>query len=156
MILNVRAIKCHVWTYPTISKSPVEVFVNGINTFNWQKLSMITLSFSSEWLDRLISRGFKVHRYGISKWARLCHRNKELAAFKYTVLWCKIYQWSVMTKYWNFHAKIIDFVPQYHAQMLESGNVHTCSNSKLYNHTQSSGYHLDNRQFPIVLYVWPL
>ena len=32
--------------------------------------------------------------------------------------------------------------------MLQSGNVHTHSNSKLYGHAQSSGQQLDNTQFP--------
>ena len=50
--------------------------------FNWQNMSLIALSFSSEWLDRLILQRFKVQRYGIPKWARWCYRNEGLAVFK--------------------------------------------------------------------------
>ena len=51
--------------------------------FNWQNVALnIVLSFSSEWLDRLILQRFKVQRYGIPKWARWCYRNEGLAVFK--------------------------------------------------------------------------
>jgi len=43
--------------------------------------------------------------------------------------------------------------------MLKSENVHTCSNSKLYNHTQScritAGQQTIILFWPIVLHVWP-
>ena len=50
--------------------------------FNWQNMSLIALSFSSEWLDRLILQRFKVQRYGTPKWAWWCYRKKGLLCSK--------------------------------------------------------------------------
>jgi len=61
--------KCHVRTFPTIHKSSVEVFANGINTVNRQKLPLILYH---SLLNNVIT-WFKAQRYGIPKWARLYH-----------------------------------------------------------------------------------
>ena len=67
-IANVRAMKCHIHTYPTFQKSPYRSLCKRDQYFcNQQYLSLIALSFSSEWLDPLILQRFKVQRYGIPK-----------------------------------------------------------------------------------------
>jgi len=49
---------------------PVQAFVSGVKILTGSKLSLIAWLFPSEGLDL---QGFKGQRYGILKWARLCH-----------------------------------------------------------------------------------
>jgi len=78
---------------------PVEVFVTRIKIVNWQKVVLDCLidPFWRSWSIDL--QRFKGQKYGIQKWTRFCHRNKEPVVLKGTNVLCyvpkkqKHYEW---------------------------------------------------------------
>jgi len=104
--------KCHVRTFPTIQKSPVEVFSNGINTIDRQKIVLDSLSFSSECLDHLVriakiwnSKLIKTVSHEIKD---LQYRNGHVALQNFTTIhraqdnsWMTNNFWPIMLYIWS-------------------------------------------------------